>query len=92
MIAPRSQVVPEIAPSSDPWQASWYSWHESEVPERRSQRGGGRSGSPSLQNGCSNFRTLLCSESLTEVWEALLGRTSSQEYVIDSWTQLLTFN
>ena len=47
---------------------------------------------PTEQDGNANFRTLLSSEALTEVWESLLGRTSSQDYVIDGWTQLLTFN
>ncbi|MBT9583951.1 hypothetical protein IV102_11460 [bacterium] len=93
-LAPRSQVVTEIAPSNDPWQASWYSWHESEAPDREAQqRQQQRQHSePDLSQGCSNFRTLLSAEALGDVWESLLGQTSSQEYVIESWTKLLHLN
>jgi hypothetical protein len=96
MIAPltaRSQVVTEIAPSSDPWQASWYSWHESESPDRSDRNPRRQQQSPpDLSQGCSNFRTLLSSEALGEVWSDLLGQTSAQDYVIESWTQLLHLN
>ena len=95
----RYQVVTEIAPSNDPWQASWYNWHETvdaeghsgsrRPPHQQSPRDSHRS---DVSQGCSNFRTLLCSESLGEFWEAMLGQVSAQEYVIESWTQLLHLN
>lgn len=92
----RFQVVTEIAPSSDPWQASWYNWHETESEDFRHIPGRRRLGSSDEPmdeaSGCANFRALLGAESLAEVWEGLLGRTASQDYVIESWTQLLNLN
>jgi len=83
-------MVTEVSPASDSWQASWSAWRytdgERRGPDRRRSGGGG------LQSGCTNLRTLLSSESLAEVWEAMLGQTSSQEHVIDGWTQLLRLN
>lgn len=87
-------MVTEISPASDSWQASWSAWRypEEERPRHgqpeRSLAGGGTG----VQSGCTNLRTLLGIESLGEVWEAMLGQTSSQDLVIDSWTQLLRLN
>lgn len=91
----RFQVVTEIAPSNDPWQASWYNWRENAPEDEPSP--GGRRQAPRRRDdeplsGCANFQTLLGAESLAEVWESLLGRTASQDYVIESWTQLLNLN
>ena len=91
-VAPRPQTVTEISPASDSWQASWSAWRypEDERP-RQGQQERSRSGA-GVQSGCTNLRTLLGIESLGEVWEAMLGQTSSQDLVIDSWTQLLRLN
>ncbi|MBX3167259.1 MAG: hypothetical protein KF760_07595 [Candidatus Eremiobacteraeota bacterium] len=88
-LATRPQMVMEVSPASDSWQASWSAWR---YPEEERGQGQGRSGGTAAQTGCTNLRTLLSSESLGEVWEAMLGQTSSQDLVIDSWTQLLRLN
>lgn len=99
-LAPRSQMVTEISPTNDPWQSSWYNWRENFEEEPQDgegvQAGLARvlpvEAEDESENGCGNFRSLLCSESLGDIWEALLGRTASQTYVIDLWTQLLNPN
>lgn len=90
----RPQTVTEVSPAGDSWQAGWSAWRypdEERRPQGPSQGRGSFQAAP-FQGGCTNLRTLLSSESLGEVWEAMLGQTSSQELVIDGWTQLLRLN
>lgn len=93
-LAIRPQMVTEVTPAADSWQASWSAWHypEEERPRRAAQCLTSSSASPAFQSGCTNLRTLLSFESLGDVWEAMLGQASSQDLVIESWAQLLRLN
>ncbi len=90
-LAARPQTVTEVSPASDSWQANWSAWRDLEG-ERQGQGRPRAPRAPVPQSGCTNLRTLLSSESLGEVWEAMLGQSSSQTHVIDCWTQLLRLN
>ncbi len=92
-LAIRPQTVTEVTPANDSWQAGWSAWRypEEERGQGQSKGQGQPKGTP-LQGGCTNLRTLLSIESLGEVWEAMLGQASSQDLVIDGWTQLLRLN
>ena len=85
-------MVTEVTPASDSWQASWSAWRDLEGERQGQGQTRSRARAGRSHSGCTNLRTLLGSESLGEVWEALLGQTSSQEHVIDCWTQLLRLN
>lgn len=94
LLTTRPQMVTEVTPASDSWQASWSAWRYPEDERgqgQRKERAAQTSGVP-LPGGCTNLRTLLSIESLGDVWEAMLGQTSSQDLVIDGWTQLLRLN
>ncbi len=93
-LAIRPQMVTEVTPAADSWQASWSAWHypEEERPRRAPQSLAQSAATQTLQSGCTNLRTLLSFESLGDVWEAMLGQASSQDLVIESWTQLLRLN
>ena len=85
----RPQTITEITPAADSWQTSWSGWREPEYRQggQQQQRRG-----PAAQGGCTNLRSLLSSESLGEIWEAMLGASSGPACVIESWTQLLNLN
>lgn len=86
----RPSAVSEVAPAADSWQTGWSGWREQDYALGRGSRRQQRR--PPAQSGCTNLRTLLSSESLSEIWEAMLGATSGPEHVIESWTELLRLN
>jgi len=92
IIAVRPQTVTEVSPATDSWQPSWSAWRYSD--EERSGQGHSsrQQQPPSLPSGCTNLRTLLSIECLGEVWGDMLGQTSAQDCVIESWTELLRLN
>ena len=91
--AVRPQTVTEVTPATDSWQPSWSAWRYSD--EERPGHGhsrGQQQQSCALPSGCTNLRTLLSIESLGEVWGDLLGQSSAQDFVIESWAELLRLN
>ena len=88
----RPQTVPEVTPATDSWQPSWSAWRYSDQERPGQGNFPGQQQSCALPSGCTNLRTLLSIESLGEVWGDMLGQSSAQDFVIESWTELLRLN